>query len=498
MVPITASMLYDLVNCPHRVTMDLFGNPADRDEISPFVQLLWDRGFAHEQSVMADLDVPFLDLSAYQGDEKEHQTLAAMDRGEPLIYSGRISAGGLLGIPDLLRKEDAGYIAGDIKSGAGEEGGSEDEEGKPKKHYAVQLGLYTDILEQLGRSAGPRGFIWDVHGVEVLYDFMALYGKRAPRRLWDDYQECLSEARAIITKTEVTLPAYSSGLCKNCIWYSSCLKSLEKTNDLTLIPFLGRSMRQTMSDRIGSIRELAEINPDGFLTEKGKKTVFAGIGPDTLRKMQARAKLISTKGGKPYLRAPVSLPQSNRELFFDIEVDPMRDVCYLHGFIERHDGNNATERFVSFFADDPTPEAEARAFADAWGYMQASKPCSIYYYSKYERTIYRKLRGRYPNVCSEDELEALFNPTHAIDLYYDVVLKATEWPTRDFSIKTLAKYLGFNWRDSHPSGAASIEWFDRWITTRDPAIRLRILRYNEDDCRATRVLLDGIRALAVE
>lgn len=45
------------------------------------------------------------------------------------------------------------------------------------------------------------------------------------------------------------------------------------------------------------------------------------------------------------------------------------------------------------------------------------------------------------------------------------------------------------------TGAPSIEWFDRWVTTRDPAIRQRILDYNEDDCKATRVLLDGIRAL---
>jgi predicted RecB family nuclease len=28
------------------------------------------------------------------------------------------------------------------------------------------------------------------------------------------------------------------------------------------------------------------------------------------------------------------------------------------------------------------------------------------------------------------------------------------------------------------------------------AVRQKILDYNEDDCRATRVLLDGIRALA--
>ena len=495
--PITASMLYDLVSCPHRVTMDLFADPKDRDDVSPFVQLLWERGFAHEQSVMAGLAVPFLDLSALGGEEKERQTLAAMDRGEPLIYSGRISAPGLLGIPDLLRKEDGGYVAGDIKSGAGEEGGTEDDDAKPKLTYGVQLALYTDILERLGRSAGRRGFIWDVHRAEVPYDFTAARGVRDLRSLWDEYQECLADAQGIVAETTKTLPAYRSGVCKNCVWYSTCVQTLEKANDLTLIPFLGRSMRDKLSDRIGSIRDFADMTVDGFLIADGKKTVFPGIRPDNLRKMHARAKLLAAEDGKPYLRDAVTLPHSDRELFFDIEVDPMRDVCYLHGFIERLGGDDSTERFVPFFADNETPEAEEQAFAEAWTYMQVSKPFTIYYYSKYERTIYRKLRAKYPHVCSESDVEALFAPTHAVDLYFDVVLKATEWPTRDYSIKTLAKHLGFGWRDAHPSGAASIEWFNRWVTSRDPDVRQRILDYNEDDCRATRVLLDGIRGLTV-
>ena len=39
---ITASMLYDFLFCPHRVTMDLFANPAERDEPNSLVQLLWE------------------------------------------------------------------------------------------------------------------------------------------------------------------------------------------------------------------------------------------------------------------------------------------------------------------------------------------------------------------------------------------------------------------------------------------------------------------------
>jgi predicted RecB family nuclease len=67
----------------------------------------------------------------------------------------------------------------------------------------------------------------------------------------------------------------------------------------------------------------------------------------------------------------VSLPVSERELFFDIEVDPMRDHCYLHGFVERIGGNNGTERFISFFADQDSEEAEREAFAGAWRYMRS-------------------------------------------------------------------------------------------------------------------------------
>src|ERR1051325_8088878 len=117
--PITASMLYDLVTCPHRVSMDLFENPAERDEVSPFLRLLWEHGSIHEKQVIAGLRGSFTDLSMYQGDDKERQTIEALNRGESLIYAGRIVTGDLVGEPDVLRRIRGRYIPGDIKSGAG-------------------------------------------------------------------------------------------------------------------------------------------------------------------------------------------------------------------------------------------------------------------------------------------------------------------------------------------------------------------------------------------
>jgi len=491
-MPVTAALLYDLIACPHRVTMDLYADPSERDKPNAFVELLWERGSLYEKEVIAGLRDPFLDLSPFGGDEKELRTSEAMQRGEPLIYSGRIRAEDLLGDPDLLRKGEAGYVAGDIKSGSGEEG--PEDNSKPKVHYAVQLGLYTDILERKGLSAGRHAFVWDVHGREVPYDFATPYGKRTPRTLWQDYEDALHEAKAIISRSEETLPAFGA-VCKLCHWYTACVRRLKDTNDLTMIPELGRSKRDVMYGNIRTVTQFASTDPESLVS--GSKSAFAGIGPDTIRKFHERAILLSQRDGKAYTRAPIVFPDHDRELFFDIEVDPMRDICYLHGFVERLHRDNATERFIFTFADAATPEAEERAFADAWRHIQERQPCTIYYYSKYERTIYRALQEKYPRVCSASDVEQLFDPGHAIDLYNDVVKKTTEWPTSDFSIKTLAKYLGFSWRDTHPSGAASIEWFHRWIESADPVIQQRILEYNEDDCRATRVLRDALENLPV-
>ena len=486
---ITAAILYDLVQCPHRVAMDLFGDPKQRDAVSPFVELLWERGNAFEQEVVASLDQPFVDLKSLPTTEKESATIQAMGRGEGLIYGGRLAIDDLIGEPDVLRTEGEGYVAGDIKSGAGEELVSGSADKKPKKHYAVQLALYTDILERLDKAAPRRPFVWDVHRDEVIYDLEAPRGPRTPESLWDFYVSQLNTARNIISRVERTLPAHSH-VCKQCHWHSACGRALIEAQDLTLIPFLGPSKRDALAPKVRTVKQLAEAD----LATIGK---VPGIGPRTLQRFQVRACLQCEPGAGPFLTESVAFPETELELFFDVETDPMRDICYLHGFVERVGGAGGSERYVHFYADQPTPEAEARAFAEAFAYVARSRPCAIYYYSPYERTIWRKLQEKHPEVTGVDEIDQIFASGTTVDLYHDVVMGKSEWPTQDYGIKTLASHLGFKWRDATPSGTASIEWYHRWTETRDASVRQRILDYNEDDCLAMRVLLDGLRAMPV-
>lgn len=492
--PITGSLLYSYVRCPHRVTADTFYDPRERLEESAFIQLLWESGTAFEKTTISNLAVPFSDLSMLQGEEKVRATISAMDSKVPLIYSGRIVSEDLVGEPDLLRLDETGYVPIDIKSGAGEEGASESSEGKPKKHYAVQLGLYLDVLNRQGRSSGRIAYVWDINGKEAEYDFGKPLGPKTSSTLWDFYLGSLSEVRGILARTNITSPALGSS-CKLCPWRKLCRNELIATDDLSLIFELGRSKRDTLYAEIPSVSALAEIHVANFV--KGKKTNFPGIGPDSLLKFKRRAKLLKSANPKPYLKERLSLPTNQIEIFYDVETDPMRDVCYLHGIIERRNNDRENQKYISFLAADPTQEAEARAFSEVWHYFKSLGQHSLYYYSSYERTTLRRLQKKFPHVVTAQEVESLFNSEHAVDLYFGIVHPKSEWPTSDYSIKTLATLLDFSWRDSHPSGAASIEWYHQWIETNDPEIKRRLLEYNEDDCVATAVLLDGLRMLEV-
>jgi len=104
-MPVTASILYNLVQCPERVALDAFGDSSKQDPTNALVRLLWERGTLFEQDTISKLNELFTDLSAASTIDQERLTLEAMARGDPLIYGGRICAEDLVGVPDLLRED---------------------------------------------------------------------------------------------------------------------------------------------------------------------------------------------------------------------------------------------------------------------------------------------------------------------------------------------------------------------------------------------------------
>lgn len=495
---ITASKLYDYLQCPHKVWRDIFGPQEEIiHETNPFIQLLWERGLKHERDVVLGLgDV--LDLSEGSLEDRFNQTIQAINNRVPLIYQGVLIIDELIGIPDLLRlsPEDS-YIPIDIKSGMGREGADEahGNEGSLKKHYAVQLALYVDALVRLGYKIDKTGLIIDSKCEEVKYDLSESIGQRNPLTYWELYEDTKEQVELLINNDLDNKPALG-GICKLCPWYNSCNKWVVENDDLTNLFYLGRSKRDTLESDINitRIQDIFKINVSELLDKKKKdKQFLKGLGKATIEKIVQRAEILKNKQ-KPIIYSKLDFPCVSYELFFDIEDDPTQEFVYLHGVYERskHD-----ERFVDFTAKSVDSDAEKDAWRKFWEYIDTlpESDISVYYYSSHEKSTYRRLQKKYPDVISEDKVEAFFDHPNTIDLY-SIVLKNTDWPLGSYSLKSIAVYLGFKWRDESPSGALSIQWFNEYLETENAEILDRILMYNEDDCKATMVIKDALNELS--
>lgn len=491
---ISATDLYSYVKCPHRVWRDAFDDPQLKDLPNEFVQLLWEKGTKHEREVIArqkgKMDI--LDLSGIPVHQRFEQTLVAMRNKVPYIYQGYLEVDELVGKPDLLELQITGeYLPIDIKSGMGCEGDEDEEETRLKKGYVVQIALYIDALIRLGFLKRNFGRILDSRAMLVDYDLNLPRGAKTLQTWWEFYLDVLGQVKNIYGCQSSTAPALGS-VCKLCEWQTDCKKQCIASNCVTLVPELGRSRKDSLLMVAKNIKDLAKMDVKGFAEAKIKYGI-KGIAEKTFEKLSRRAKLLTSGQKDPVILAPFLLPQKPIELYFDIEADPTQDIVYLHGVVERKQGLSES-KFHYFVAKDVSPEGEKMAWSEFWSYIRSLPQDGwvMYYYSKYERTQYRLLAERYPDVATDIEVAWLFDQTRSIDLYFDIVYRCTDWPTYNYSVKTLAQHLGFKWRDENPSGAASIQWFNDWCQKQDPKVLQRILDYNEDDCRAMIVVKDKL------
>lgn len=494
MPTVTPSLLYDYLQCPHKVWRDVHGPKSEFvQEENAFLRLLWDRGVQHESTIVENFAFEFVDCRVGTEVERINKTNAALaDRAE-YIYQGILSEDDLFGIPDLLHFDGTEYYPIEIKSGSAEDGGDDSPRGKLKKHYAVQLALYTEILRRRGLQHSYRGAVIDITGERFEYDLSSAIGTRSADSHWNLYKRLTSEVVSLLLNETQNEPA-NSAACKNCGWYYSCKKWCEDQDDLTQIFELGRSRRQTIRRHLNvpTLSALSEADAEEIVARKKADRDFLwGISAESIEKIIGRARLLKEQG-TPLIHSRFEFPKVDVELYFDIEADPTQDFVYLHGFWVR---DRSGERFEKTVATEISPEAEKAAWAGAIDIIRrhTNERSAIYYYSNYERSTYRRLSRKYPEVISETEVNELFDHPNLIDLYSDFLLKNTDWPLGSYGIKAIAQYLGFKWRDETPSGALSIQWYNDFLATGDKAFLHRVLEYNEDDCKATMVVKDYLQ-----
>ncbi len=467
---ITALDLYNYTKCLHRVYLDANGDPDEKGEVSLFAKLLWEMGLQTEQDYLLSLgEGKVNDLSGHDTGRASVLTMDAMKRGEPLIYQGALTYDHYRGRPDLLwKRNDASSVFGDyyyepidIKAGKG----WEEADGKRvrfKKHYAFQMLFYQELLKVIQGFVPSELRIINVHG--ELEEFDAHLFEQS-------YRLARSEVERLVTGRECSEPVLGSH-CLQCEWFKRCEKWVEETGDPTGVFFIGSTKFGLKNAGIQTVEDLSKIDVKKFLKPPNK---IPRMGALSLNRAKERAQVVLER--KPRIRSGYFFPEVQNEVFFDIEDDPTRNLTYLYGLLEKQRGDKA--RFTYFFADNPTQEEEK--VRELWEFIRRKEHAVFYVYSPKERSTLRRLMKRYhldPAVFDKYvELE--------YDLYQDLVVKYSDWPVFSYGIKFIAKQIGFSWRDSDPSGANSIVWFNDYLANpKRKEIKERILQYNEDDCWA--------------
>ena len=198
----------------------------------------------------------------------------------------------------------------------------------------------------------------------------------------------------------------------------------------------------------------------------------------------------------------LEIPRAKVEIHVDMENDTH---IYLWGVrVVRNNGAHSTWEHKSFVTFEATDAAEAKVTVEFWKFLMdairnANKEfgpgeVKIFHYTAAEDRCLRHLAEKHAGtkgIPTLAKLEAFLASDTWVDLY-PILTNQLIWPTENMTLKSLAKYVRFFWRDEDPSGSNSVVWYQQAIDPTNPEakdLKDRIVDYNADDCEATAVLL---------
>lgn len=484
---ITPSDLVSLSRCAHRVRLDRVGDPAERIPAGAFLQLLWEGGREHEADVIDSLGVQTVPFNP-DPDIRIEATKALMAEGPQLIYHGLLRSGALVGEPDILQRIDQpsdlgafAYLPVEIKNAVAFE---DDDPDKPKEPDLLQLCAYAELLEAaqgwrptIGRIIDGNGEWHDLN----IGRFRPIYELERARLV------------GILRGKEKTRPGWKAA-CQICVWQEHCWKVLTARDDVTTLAGIGEGHRERLwAAGVFTAAQLAAASPESLVKTKGIKEARAIAWT-----RQARAQ----KSGNPEILARWTPPRVDFEVSYDIEDFTPDPFVYLHGLLvrpssaARFGSAGFSEQELGSFepvcAELPQDDEVAvwRRFLEKVEDIDARGSYAVYVYSHHEYSTLTKLAGAYGGSQTLTSFLRRF-----VDLY-DVVRESVVFPADGRGLKSLARWIGFEWRDEDPGGAQSMALWARYLDDpwKNRSLRDRLLAYNEDDVRASFVLRDWLDA----
>jgi predicted RecB family nuclease len=261
--------------------------------------------------------------------------------------------------------------------------------------------------------------------------------------------------------------------CPMCEFQGRCLAKAKEVDSLSLLDRMTPKLMKRFERRgIFTVTQLSYL----FRPRRRKAKQKGGKG----FKVELQAFAIRTE--QTFVQSAPQLTRSRPELFVAIESVPDDDLSYLVGLMVL-DGEVTS--YFGFWADSAQDEKEA--WIGAFAKIRQYPGSPVYHYGSYDRKATQRASRKHELPC-DDILARMVNLTSHI---YERVY----FPVRSNGLKDIGTFVGAVWTSQEASGLQCLCWRKRWEKTHAPEIKGQILRYNEEDCLALRLVTDRLSKL---
>lgn len=465
-IRISAQTLNDLYFCRRRLWLNHFA----RDQIAPVSEhqrVLRELGIAHEraaltrfQGVVGPLwpsELTFREAAA-ETVRLLHETRAPLAQAPLLSPEGDRS-----GIPDLLYWDGDGLVVLEAKL---------KHRPQERPEFRLQLAHYAALLRE---SAGIE---------PVRFEFFNGLGElmvvtpATPAA----YHAALTDTGTTLQDAQEPDLLLSHSKCENCGFYAHCWDRAEAEGRIEIMAEVhSRQVPLWHALDIRTVQQLAELDP--------ARALPALLRPGAARTV--RAATAWREHGPVWLGDP-GLPAGVPLVWFDLEGDSAGEKAqtpiYLWG-LAVEDGRREPVAEAIFADLDAGGDRRGweRFVARASELLERHPEARWVHYSDYEVTWLQRYFARYDTPA---ELQSRLK--HALFDLRRVVDRAMRLPLRSYSIKHVAPWVGFEWRNPEAGSEWSVAQFYRARETADPVERARLLaaiaEYNADDLWAMRAV----------
>lgn len=502
---LSASDLVGYLNCHHLTHLDAqvaVGALAKPQVWDPSLEVLWERGAAHEHAYVEHLRSQGLTIVEIEGvgvaEAQVEQTKAAMRAGAEVIVQGAFLEGVWSGRTDVLLRVpraselgDWSYEVVDTKLARVTKGGT-----------VLQLCLYSDLLTRAqGRAPDEMHVVTTGRGFERESYRTAAYAAyyRQVRAALE--QSLVAEGRP------ATYPNPKDH-CDICRWRRDCDARRRKDDHLCLVAGISATQIAELAQHdVTTLAGLAQLPlPLPWKPERGVAQSFERSREQA--RIQWEGRQTARELYEPLPLAPNAglqrLPEpSPGDIFLDLEADPFvgeEGLEFLFGYVTTD--ATGTRNYVAEWAFTRAEERGAfERFVDFVMARWAQHPgLHVYHYAPYEPSALKRLMGRY--ATREDEIDRMLRASLFVDLYM-VARQSIRASVERYSIKNLEVFYDFNRSVPLVEVRSALAKLEARLELNDAAgitdeSKDVVLRYNRDDCLSAQRLRDWLEKIRAE